>query len=62
MGLSLTAQRAVQKIVALRKYPVPATEKAVQRILASLNLQDLTDVTFALENLDIRYSIAASRH
>jgi hypothetical protein len=47
-----TAITAIDKIKALRRYPVPATEKAVQRIIASLGLQDLIDVTLALAALE----------
>ena len=43
--LSSAAKAAMEKIEALREYPVPATEKAIQRVLANLGLQDLTDVT-----------------
>jgi hypothetical protein len=48
--LTLTAEAAILKIMALRNYPVPATEKAVQRILTSLSVNDLITVTLELQN------------
>jgi hypothetical protein len=40
---------ALQRIRALKKYPVPQTQLAVNKILRELNLSDLTSVTAALE-------------
>lgn len=51
MEISLQAQEAISKIRALRRTPVPATEKAVSKIPSNLSLQDLIDVT-AVVNTD----------
>jgi hypothetical protein len=48
--LTPTAEAAINKIRALRKYTVPATEKAVQRILTSLSVKDLITDTLELQN------------
>jgi hypothetical protein len=45
MNISPQAQEAISKIRALRQTLVPATEKAVSKVLSKLPLQDLIDVT-----------------
>jgi hypothetical protein len=47
-----TEYRALQQIYALRKYPAPQTELAVQKVLARLDLDDLMAVTIRLERTD----------
>ena len=51
--LSLQAQDAISKIWALRQTPVPATEKAVSKILSNLSLQHLIDVTAVVNSANV---------
>ena len=47
--MTTTAAFALQKIRALRKYPLPQASIAEQRILKTLNVPDFTSVIQALE-------------
>jgi hypothetical protein len=46
--------QAIKRIDALRRYPVPATAKAVRRVLDNLRLEDLVTVTSMLAERDAK--------
>ena len=48
-SMTHTATDALQKIRALRKYDLPQTRLAEQKILKNLNLDDLAEVVKSLE-------------
>lgn len=49
----MTALEAFRKITALRKYPLPQSAIAEQRILKSLNVTDFAAVVEWLENWEL---------
>jgi hypothetical protein len=51
MSISPIASQALSRIITLRKYPLPQSPIAEQRILKSLNVTDFAAVVEALERL-----------